>query len=96
MTRRVVRFFVTGRVQGVGFRNFLVFEGNALALDGWTRNRADGSVEVLVAGPEAAVTAFMKAARRGPSASRVDDLREASADETELAGQRGFAMAETT
>ncbi|WP_424363123.1 acylphosphatase [Methylocystis parvus] len=95
MSRRVVRFFVTGRVQGVGFRNFLLFEGNALALDGWTRNRADGSVEALAAGPEAAVAAFIEAARRGPSASRVDDLREAPADEAELAGVQGFRTAET-
>lgn len=95
MSRRVVRFFVTGRVQGVGFRNFLLLEGNARGLDGWTRNRADGSVEALAAGPEAAVAAFIEAARRGPPASRVDDLREAPADGAELEGTRGFRMAAT-
>lgn len=95
MTRRVVRFFVTGRVQGVGFRNFLVFEANALALDGWTRNRADGSVEALAAGPDGAVAAFIEAARRGPSASRVDDLREAPAELADLDGVAGFRMAAT-
>jgi acylphosphatase len=42
MSARVVRFFVTGRVQGVGFRAFLIREANALELDGWARNRADG------------------------------------------------------
>jgi acylphosphatase len=95
MSRRVVRFFVTGRVQGVGFRNFLLFEANALALDGWTRNHADGSVEALAAGPEAAVEAFIEAARRGPSASRVDNLHEAPADEAELVGVEGFGLAAT-
>ncbi|PPD40376.1 MAG: acylphosphatase [Methylocystis sp.] len=95
MSRRVVRFFVTGRVQGVGFRAFLIREANALALDGWARNRADGSVEALAAGPEAAVAAFIEAARRGPLASRVDSLREAPADEAELAGVAGFGMAAT-
>ncbi|WP_442756580.1 acylphosphatase [Methylocystis sp. JAN1] len=95
MSRRIVRFFVTGRVQGVGFRDFLLREANALALDGWTRNRADGSVEALAAGPEAAVAAFIEAARRGPSASRVDNLREAPGEESELAGLEGFTMAAT-
>jgi len=96
MSRRVIRFFVAGRVQGVGFRNYLLREANALALDGWTRNRADGSVEALAAGPEAALAAFVEAARRGPSASRVDDLREAPAEPSELDGVEGFGMAATT
>ena len=47
MSRRTVRLFVAGRVQGVGFRAFLIREANALGLDGWARNRADGSVEAL-------------------------------------------------
>jgi acylphosphatase len=95
MSRRVVRLFVTGRVQGVGFRNFLVREANALALDGWTRNRADGSVEALVAGPETAVATFIATVRRGPSAARVDDLREAPAEGDALAGVKGFRMTAT-
>lgn len=95
MSRRVIRFFVAGRVQGVGFRNYLLREANALALDGWTRNRADGSVEALAAGPEAALAAFVEAARRGTSASRVDDLREAPAEPSELDGVEGFGMAAT-
>jgi acylphosphatase len=93
--RRVVRFFVIGRVQGVGFRAFLIREANARALDGWARNRADGSVEALAAGPEAAIAAFIEAAWRGPSAARVDDLREAPADEAELDGIEAFGMAAT-
>lgn len=50
MSEKIVRFFVAGRVQGVGFRAFLVREAKGLCLDGWARNRADGSVEALVAG----------------------------------------------
>lgn len=91
----VVRFFVEGRVQGVGFRDFLIQEANALGIDGWARNRADGSVEALAGGRKAAVAAFIVAARRGPPAARVDSLRETSADEAELAGTQGFAMATT-
>ncbi len=95
MNRRTIRFFVAGRVQGVGFRNFLIREANALALDGWTRNRADGSVETLVAGPETDVAAFLQRARRGPSAARVDHFREAPAESSELDGVTGFDMAAT-
>lgn len=66
MSRRVVRFFVTGRVQGVGFRAFLIRQANALGLVGWARNCRDGSVEALAAGPEEKVAALIAAARRGP------------------------------
>ncbi len=95
MSRRVVRFFVAGRVQGVGFRAFLIREANAAGLIGWARNRSDGSVESLAAGPEAAIDAFLDAARLGPWAARVDRLWLAPADETELAGADGFDMAAT-
>lgn len=95
MSRRALRIFVTGRVQGVGFRAYLIQEANALALDGWARNRADGSVESLVAGPAESVAAFAAAARRGPIGARVDELREAPAEEGELAGIKGFGMAAT-
>lgn len=93
MSTRTVRLFVTGRVQGVGFRAFLIREANALGLDGWARNRADGSVEALATGPAEAVAAFVEAARRGPSASRVDTLREEPADAAALTGVEGFGMA---
>ncbi|MGJ0506777.1 MAG: acylphosphatase [Methylocystis sp.] len=95
MSRRVIRFFVAGRVQGVGFRNFLVREASALGVDGWARNRSDGSVEAVAAGPEHVVAAFLEAARRGPSAARVDRLWEAPAGAAELAGVTGFGMAPT-
>lgn len=93
MSRRVVRFFVAGRVQGVGFRNFIAREAGALGLAGWVRNRSDGSVEALAAGPEATVAALLAAAQRGPSAARVDRLWEAPADAAELDGVSGFRTA---
>jgi acylphosphatase len=95
MSRRIVRFFVAGRVQGVGFRNFLIREANARSLDGWTRNRADGSVETLVAGPQPDIAAFLDAVARGPSAARVDRLWEAPAEADALSGVEGFGMAAT-
>ena len=62
---------VEGFVQGVGFRDFLVMSAQINKLDGWVRNRADGSVEALVAGPTKAVEAFVSAATQGPRGARV-------------------------
>lgn len=80
----IIRLFIEGRVQGVGYRAFLVREALALDLTGWTRNRRDGAVEAVAAGPRPALDALIIAARRGPRLARVDGLREAPADETAL------------
>jgi acylphosphatase len=93
MSRQVVRVFVAGRVQGVGFRAFLIREGAALGLDGWARNRSDGSVEALAAGPAVALAAFLEAARKGPPSARVDRVWQMPAQDSDLAGVDGFEMA---
>jgi acylphosphatase len=62
---------VTGRVQGVGYRAFLEAEATKLGLDGWARNRRDGSVEAAVSGGEVAVDAFVLTCRRGPRGAAV-------------------------
>jgi acylphosphatase len=49
------RLSIAGRVQGVGYRDWLVAEAMAAGLSGWVRNRADGSVEALLAGDAEAV-----------------------------------------
>ncbi|HEX6091378.1 MAG TPA: acylphosphatase [Gemmatimonadales bacterium] len=66
-----VRFVVTGRVQGVGFRWFVVKQARALGVAGYVRNRDDGSVEVVAEGEAAAVENLAAALRRGPPAARV-------------------------
>ena len=93
--RSVTRIFVEGRVQGVGYRAFLVREAEALGLSGWARNRADGSVEALIAGSPQSIAALITAARRGPNHARVDVMREESATEDMLAGLEGFVVAAT-
>ncbi|WP_294191526.1 acylphosphatase [uncultured Sphingomonas sp.] len=72
MIRR--RLVVTGRVQGVFFRDWTVEQARALGLDGWVRNRADGSVEMVVAGAPEMVETMTARVRQGSPASRVDDI----------------------
>ena len=65
---------VTGHVQGVAYRAWARAEALRLGLRGWVRNREDGSVEALVAGPKAAVEAMVLAMREGPGAAEVTDV----------------------
>jgi acylphosphatase len=59
-------------VQGVGYRDWAVSTGRRLGLNGWVRNRRDGSVEALIVGEETAVGTMIDACRDGPSMARVD------------------------
>jgi acylphosphatase len=65
------RLTISGQVQGVGFRYALADEARARDLRGWVRNRRDGSVEAVVAGPEGDVEAVIAWARHGPPAAQV-------------------------
>lgn len=66
------RLLITGRVQGVGYRDWLVGEARSLGLAGWVRNRRDGSVETVAAGD--AVDSLTERAWRGPALARVDGV----------------------
>ncbi|MBP6767678.1 MAG: acylphosphatase [Reyranella sp.] len=66
------RLAITGRVQGVGYRDWAVTTGQRLGLSGWVRNRTDGSVEALVVGDDEAVGKMIEACRTGPRLARVD------------------------
>jgi acylphosphatase len=67
---------VRGRVQGVGFRWFIVEKAEELQLAGWVRNKADGRVEIAAAGPREALMKLESAARSGPRGARVEEVRE--------------------
>ena len=75
-----LRLIIRGRVQGVGFRYAFADEARARKLRGWVRNRRDGSVEAIVAGPAAAVDAIVAWSRRGPSAALVTAVETTATD----------------
>jgi acylphosphatase len=91
--RQVIRqVTITGRVQGVGYRYWVEHLAGMHDLESWVRNRRDGSVEALFAGPEHVVTEMVERCRRGPSSARVDAVSDeaVSADALNLrpAGER--------
>lgn len=65
---------VRGRVQGVGFRGFVVREAEGRSVGGWVRNLADGRVEVLLCGSPRAVAGVICRIAAGPPAARVEDV----------------------
>lgn len=77
---------IRGRVQGVGYRAWTEVAALERSLQGWVRNRRDGSVEALFIGLEDDVAAMIAACRNGPPGARVDfvDHREAGAAEVAL------------
>jgi acylphosphatase len=79
---------VHGRVQGVGFREGMIRAAAGLRLDGWVRNRADGTVEAVARGAPADCDALLLWAQRGPPGARVErvEVRPAQAAESALVG----------
>jgi acylphosphatase len=73
---KVVRFWVSGRVQGVGFRWYVRREALALGLAGRVRNLPDGRVEAIASGPADLLARFRESLRQGPPGARVADLAE--------------------
>ena len=84
---RAVHLLITGRVQGVGYRMWAERTAAALGLRGWVRNRADGSVELLAVGEDAAISAMVEACRGGPLAARVTEVAVSEAADD---GSDGF------
>ena len=69
MIRHVV---ARGRVQGVGYRAFVEEEALRRGLEGWVRNRRDGTVEAVFSGADETIAAIIEACRRGPPAALVE------------------------
>ena len=69
-----VHVFVSGVVQGVGFRNFTASKATTLNLTGWVKNLPDGRVELVAEGPADNIGKLMDAVAKGPSGARVDKV----------------------
>jgi acylphosphatase len=94
----VIRLVVIrGRVQGVGYRAWTEYTAEGREIEGWVRNRRDGSVEAVFAGEAQIVREMIDLCRKGPPGSRVDAIeeREATAEELDLRGGYRFAVLET-
>jgi acylphosphatase len=70
------RYMVTGRVQGVGYRNFVEHTAGKIRVDGYVRNRRDGSVEVFAMGPPEELQKLRHALERGPIMAQVGRVSE--------------------
>ena len=84
VTRHLI---ITGRVQGVGYRNYMVYKARQFHITGWVRNRSNGSVEAMIQGTPENVEALIQRAHRGPPKASVNDVTvtPASGDFTDFA-----------
>jgi acylphosphatase len=89
MPRICLHAIVSGRVQGVGFRQHTDEQAQALELDGWVRNLADGRVEVLIEGEELAARELADWLAQGPPAAQVIEVE---LSEQPLQGVVGFIV----
>jgi acylphosphatase len=78
------RFVVFGTVQGVGFRWFVARHARAIGLTGYARNLPNGTVEVVVDGPEESLPELERLLRAGPANASVDHVERT--EEPALAG----------
>jgi acylphosphatase len=87
---QAVRLLVRGRVQGVGFRYFIIQRAQEFGVVGFARNLGDGSVEIWAEGSPSALSRLVDAARRGPRWGRVDEVEVRGGDATHAF--RGFGV----
>ena len=84
MRQAVLQVTIRGGVQGVGYRAWIESQAQACGLEGWVRNRRDGSVEALLAGPANIVAEMIARCRRGPSSARVESVTDEPAQADQL------------
>jgi acylphosphatase len=84
MSRAIIQVMITGQVQGVGYRAWVEYQAAASGLEGWVRNRRDGSVEALFAGNAKSVADMVALCRHGPPSARVAALTSESAGDVQL------------
>ncbi len=91
-SHEIKRLMIHGTVQKIGFRVWVERQALKLSLSGWVRNRLDGSVEVVVAGPRPRVAQLIEHCRSGPPLARVDSIAIEEASENDLGQRRAGEM----
>jgi acylphosphatase len=84
MSKAILQVTIRGQVQGVGYRAWLEEQARASGLEGWVRNRRDGTVEALFSGHPTAVADMVALCRHGPPSARVANVVSETADEDQL------------
>jgi acylphosphatase len=78
------KVMIQGVVQGVGYRAWVEREAIVRDLEGWVRNRRDGSVEALFAGAAETVTEMIASCRQGPGMAQVDAVKDETVQSSDL------------
>jgi acylphosphatase len=81
-------WFVSGQVQGVGFRAFTYESATDLKLKGWVRNLSDGRVEIVAEGDAPAIAKLREKVKKGPQFGRVDAVKDGAVDLKEKLGEK--------
>ncbi|MGH1352361.1 MAG: acylphosphatase [Methyloligellaceae bacterium] len=92
MIDKIIHVRITGRVQGVFYRAWTKQTADSLGLQGWVRNKLDGSVEALFGGKREAVEKMNRLCHEGPENAHVDEVEIIAADGV-LSG--GFEILDT-
>ena len=97
MSVTICRVVIRGRVQRVGYRAWSEMTALELGLEGWVRNRRDGTVEALFAGPADEVAAMLEACRQGPPGAGVEaiDRQEVLPEHAALCRRGDFVVLPT-
>jgi acylphosphatase len=91
--KTTVRIRAEGQVQAVGYRAFVELNATQLNIDGWVRNRRDGSVEALFQGDPESVAKLIERCRRGPTGTLVTKFEVTEEEDAEA--MRGFVVSPT-
>jgi len=97
MSVTICHVVIRGRVQRIGYRAWTEMTALELGLEGWVRNRRDGTVEALFAGSADEVAAMLEACRQGPPGARVEaiDRQEALPEHAALCQRGDFVVLPT-
>jgi len=82
LAKKRLEAVVIGKVQGVGFRNYVLEKGTKLGLCGYAKNLSDGTVEIIAEGDLTRLVDFLSAIVDGPMLSRVDRVKKNWAEHT--------------